>query len=206
MSLSNYFSFFILVFMIVFSPGPMTMFLMANGMKAQERSVWPILIGANNAYLLSIIVFTIGFTQLLQQNIYILKTVQLIGIIYLFYLAYLQWNKKIIPGTAPEPLTMPEKSSSLYSKGALIALSNPKTILLFGVVFPQFINDNEHRLLQIGIFGATFLCLQLSSGWVYAYFGKRIKNLVEKPRSQQLMNKIPAAVLALIAIFLLIKF
>ena len=204
MTISNYLSFFILVFTIVYSPGPMTMFMMANGMKMQYRNIWPILIGANNAYLISIIVFTVGLTQILQKNMLVLKTVQVAGIIYLLYQAYAQWNKKSVAGLTPEPLKI-SNGSSLYTKGALIALSNPKTIILFGVVFPQFIVQGEHRLLQTVVFGVTFLALQFSSGCVYAYFGRRIKGLVGKPSYQNLMNKVSAVVLIVVAGFLLVK-
>jgi homoserine/homoserine lactone efflux protein len=202
--LSSYLSFFILVLTIVYSPGPMTMFMMANGMNMQYRNIWPILMGANNAYLISIIVFTIGLTELLQKNILIFKAVQAGGILYLLYLAYVQWHKKTITGLANTGLTI-SKHTSLYTKGALIALSNPKTIILFGVIFPQFIADSENRLLQTMIFGVTFLILQFSSGCVYAYFGSRIKHLMETPSYQNRINKISSAVLVLVATFLLLK-
>jgi threonine/homoserine/homoserine lactone efflux protein len=178
--------------------------MMANGMKMQYRNIWPILIGANNAYLISIIVFTVGLTQVLQQNVFILKMVQIGGIIYLLYLAYTQWNKKAISEATLVPLEI-SKNTSLYAKGALIALSNPKTIILFGVIFPQFIKEGEHRLLQVAIFGITFLALQFSSGCVYAYLGRRLKDLVEKPLYQNWMNKLSAVVLVCVAGFLLLK-
>ena len=183
----------------------MTMFMMANGMKMQYRNIWPILIGANNAYLIYIIVFTLGFSQVLQQNIVVLKTVQIIGIIYLLYLAYLQLNKKIVHGLTSTVVEI-SKNSSLYTKGALIAFSNPKTIILFGLIFPRFIAEGEHRGLQIVLLGLTFLVLQFSSGCIYAYFGQRIKSLVESPFYQHLVNKISALVLVYVAGFLLVKF
>lgn len=204
MTLSTYLSFFILVFTLVYSPGPMTMFMMANGMKMQYRNIWPILIGANNAYLISIIVFTVGLTHILQQNMLIFKIVQLGGIIYLLYLAYKQWTKKIVHGLPVSTIEI-SKKSSLYTKGALIALSNPKTIILFGVIFPQFIVNSDQRLLQIAIYGMTFLILQFSSGCVYAYFGRRIKDLVDKPFYQNLINKISATILIIVALFLIVK-
>jgi threonine/homoserine/homoserine lactone efflux protein len=174
--------------------------MMANGMKMQYKNIWPILLGANNAYLFSIIIFTVGLTQLLQQNTIIWKSVQIAGIIYLLYLAYMQWNKNSIAGALEISKSNP---SSLYGKGALIALSNPKTIILFGVIFPQFITDDSHRFLQIGIYGLTFLILQFSSGWTYAYFGKKILNVVENPFYQRLIHKISAIVLITIAGFLI---
>ncbi|HSW93436.1 MAG TPA: LysE family translocator [Gammaproteobacteria bacterium] len=205
MTISAYLSFFVLVFTMVYSPGPMTLFMMANGMKMQYRNVWPILLGANNAYLISIIVFTAGLTQILQQNVVVWKVVQIVGIVYLLYLAYVQWNKKNVVGDLSSKTEDVSRKSTLYGKGALIALSNPKTIVLFGVIFPQFITADKNRLLQIIIYGLTFLVLQLSSGLVYAYFGRRINNLVEKPSCQNVIHKVSAIVLIIVAGFLLIR-
>lgn len=174
--------------------------MMANGVNMQHQRIWPILIGANNAYLISIFIFTLGLTQLLQQNALILKVVQEIGIIYLLYLAYAQWNKKIVQASTLKI----SKKSSLYVKGALIALSNPKTITLFGLIFPQFITDENHRLLQVVILGVTFLVLQFSSGYFYAYFGGHVKNLLEKSLYQNLINKVSSVILVAISVFLLL--
>ena len=65
--------------------------------------------------------------------------------------------------------------------------------------------DGYFHLLQVFILGITFLVLQFSSGCVYAYFGKRIKNLVEKPGHQNVINKISALVLIFVAGFLLVR-
>lgn len=180
------------------------MFLMAQGMKKQYSAVWPVILGANNAYLISIIVFTMGLSQLLQKNIIILKSVQLTGVIYLLYLAYAQWVKDFIHMDDCLSVTKNE-SSELYKKGVLIALSNPKTILLFSVIFPQFIVANQSRIYQVAIFGITFLVLQASSGWSYAYFGSRVKGLFNKPEYQLLIHRLSALVLVAIALLLLSK-
>jgi len=203
MTLSHYLSFCVLVFAIVYSPGPMTMFMMANGMKKQHGSFLPVLMGSNNAYLLSIILFTAGLTQLLQKNLMLLKLIQLTGIFYLFYLAYIQWNKKIDLNAAISSVNSTASGYSLYKESAFIALTNPKTILLFSVIFPQFISEGKNRFSQIAILGATFLILQFSSGCTYAYFGQKIRNWIEKPVYQKLVIKLPAIILLVIALFLI---
>jgi threonine/homoserine/homoserine lactone efflux protein len=93
----------------------------------------------------------------------------------------------------------------LYARGALVALSNPKTILLFTIVFPQFASRGEGYYWQIGILGATFLALQFSSGCFYALLGSRIKNIIQRPGSQSLINKISATVLFIVALFLIVR-
>lgn len=204
MALGDYIAYFILVTTVVYSPGPMTLFLMAKGMGSQFRQVWPVLIGASNAYLLSIVVFALGLATLLQQNKVILKSFQIAGIIYLIYLAFMQFNKKPLTKDNEIKISNP-KTSGLYAKGALIALSNPKAILLFSIVFPEFTAEGSSYSLQIIFLGVTFLILQFSSGLFYAYFGSRVKDALVKPSNQTRMNRVSAAVLLMVAGLLIYK-
>lgn len=205
MNIYTYLSFLVLVITIVYSPGPMTLFLMSNGMQRKFKEAWPILLGANHAYLISIIIFAAGLSGLLQKNIWILKLVQIIGIIYLLYLSYVQWKKAPFNNSQQVSLEVNKNNNSLYLKGAFIALSNPKAILLFSVVFPEFISGAGNRLLQIIILGMTFLILQFSSGCVYLFFGHRMNNAIEKPKYQIMINKVSSLVLVIVAGFLLYK-
>lgn len=204
MDTGDYIAYLFLVTTVVYSPGPMTLFLMAKGMGSHFRQIWPVLIGASNAYLLSIIVFSLGLASLLQENKVILKTVQIAGIIYLIYLAYTQFKKKPLAKTSEIKIKNPS-TLGLYAKGALVALSNPKAILLFSIVFPEFTTEESSYNYQIIILGVTFLILQFSSGLFYAYFGSRIKNVLVKPSNQNIMNRISAAVLLLVAALLIYK-
>jgi threonine/homoserine/homoserine lactone efflux protein len=162
------------------------------------------LLGANHAYLLAIIIFSLGLAELLQQHMQLFKTVQLFGIIYLLYLSLTQWRKKTL-ATVDEVSQEDHKKMSLYARGALVALSNPKTLLLFTIVFPQFAARGEGYYWQIGILGATFLVLQFSSGCFYALLGSRIKNIIHRPGCQLLINKLSALVLLIVAIFLIVR-
>lgn len=191
--------------MMVYSPGPMTLFIMANGIKMQYRQIYPVLIGANHAYLLSIIIFSFGLAGLLRSNELLLKSIQILGIIYLLFLSFKQWTKKINV-TSELNFDKETKKSALYTKGVLIALSNPKTILLFSVIFPQFVTADHNYYVQIAILGSTFLALQFSSGCFYAYFGQAIKKYLDKPKHNRLINQISAIVLLLVAAFLMTKF
>lgn len=205
MSLSSYASYFLLVLALVYSPGPMTLFLMANGMRAGIRQLYPILLGANHAYLLAIIIFSLGLAELLQQHMIAFKTMQLLGIVYLLYLSLTQWRKKDLSGAGEEMKQIEYKKMSLYARGALVALSNPKAILIFTIVFPQFATRGDDYYWQIGILGITFLVLQFSSGCFYALLGSKIKNVIQRPNCQLLINKISALVLLIVAIFLMVK-
>lgn len=207
MTFATFLSFFVLVLALVYSPGPMTMFLMAQGMRKEYSSIWPIMLGANNGYLLSIIFFMIGFSTVFQENTVVLKAFQITGIVYLLYLAYAQWIKSTSrEGVGFLGVTKERGALALYWRGMIIALSNPKTLILFGVIFPQFIEAGKSRISQVIILGATFLILQILSGWSYAHFGSRIKRLIDTPNFQMKVHRVSSLILVLVAFLLISKF
>jgi threonine/homoserine/homoserine lactone efflux protein len=53
-------------------------------------------------------------------------------------------------------------------QGAIVALSNPKTLLFFGAFFPQFIDPAREQGLQIAIMGATAMLFAALSDSAYA--------------------------------------
>ena len=53
-------------------------------------------------------------------------------------------------------------------QGAIVALSNPKTLLFFGAFFPQFIDPARDQGLQISIMGVTAMLFAAISDSAYA--------------------------------------
>jgi homoserine/homoserine lactone efflux protein len=198
MTFSYYLSYVLLTATMVYSPGPMTLFILVNGIQSGFRKTLPVLFGASTSYFVAIIIFAVGLSSIIQKNTFLLKGVQLGGIFYIVYLAYGQWTKdKKLVELQVQPKT--DKSYFLYRKGFLTAFSNPKTILLFSVVFPQFVRGSQHKTLDFVLLGATFLSLQFSSGCFYSYFGQRIQHALQKPSHQVMINKVCAISLLMIA-------
>jgi homoserine/homoserine lactone efflux protein len=133
------------------------------------------------------------------------KSFQIGGIVYLLYLFVIQWRKKTVAISAADGTEAEIKKSGLYTKGALVALSNPKTVLLFTIVFPQFATRGDGYYWQILILGITFLALQFSSGCFYALLGARIKGVIQHPGYQVLINRLSAVVLLIVAVFLMLR-
>jgi threonine/homoserine/homoserine lactone efflux protein len=89
-----------------------------------------------------------------------------------------------------------EGGRSLFGKGLLTGFSNPKAIIMFSAVFPQFAGAGEHNsMTDIAILGLTFLLLQFASGCLYGYFGQRIKPVLENPRRRVWLQRITALLL-----------
>lgn len=201
LTLSSFLYFLLLCTTLAFSPGPMTLLLLSLGLKDGLRRSLPAQFGASVSYLISILIFAVGFSELIKDYPLITRIIQVVGVAYILYLAFKQWTSSavVISTTAQSP----ENARSLFGKGLLTGLSNPKAIILFSAVFPQFAAIGQgSAAADIAILGLTFLLLQFASGCLYCYFGQRIKHVLENPRRRVLLQRVTAVLLLGVALML----
>jgi threonine/homoserine/homoserine lactone efflux protein len=190
---------------MVFSPGPMTMLLMGIGIEHGLKKTMPAQLGASSAYCISLLIFAVGLTSLLQQYTLVLKTIQYVGVAYILYLAYKQWqnsNKVTTTITVSDKTDSTVKCSKLYWRGLITGLSNPKTIVMFSTVIPQFVAKNSNKTISLTILSAIFLFLQFLSGITYSYFGQGIKLFLQHETYQRVLYKSMAILLLLVAVMI----
>ena len=200
LTLSSFLYFLLFCATMTFSPGPMTLLLLSLGLKDGLRSSIPAQVGATVSYLISILIFAVGFSELIKGNLAITQTIQFVGVAYILYLAYKQWTSS---GVSINNADKVEGARSLFGKGLLTGFSNPKTIIMFSAVFPQFAGAGEHSsAADIAILGLTFLLLQFASGCLYCYFGQRIKHVLENPKRRVLLQRVTAVLLLGVALML----
>lgn len=200
LTLSSFLYFLLFCATMTFSPGPMTLLLLSLGLRDGLRSSIPAQIGASVSYLISILVFAVGFSEVIKGNLAITQGIQIVGVAYILYLAYKQWTSS---GLSLDRGGAAEGARSLFGKGLLTGFSNPKTLIMFSAVFPQFAGAGEpSSTVDIAILGLTFLVLQFASGCLYGYFGQRIKHVLENPRRRVLWQRITAVLLLGVAVML----
>lgn len=201
LTLSSFLYFLLLCTTLAFSPGPMTLLLLSLGLKDGLRRSLPAQFGASVSYLVSILIFAVGFSELIKDYPLITRIIQVVGVAYILYLAYKQWTSSGV--TIKTNDATPENARSLFGKGLLTGLSNPKAIILFSAVFPQFAAIGQgSAAADIAILGLTFLLLQFASGCLYCYFGQRIKHVLENPRRRVLLQRVTAVLLLGVALML----
>jgi homoserine/homoserine lactone efflux protein len=201
LTLSSFLYFLLLCTTLAFSPGPMTLLLLSLGLKDGLRRSLPAQFGASVSYLVSILIFAVGFSELIKDYPLITRIIQVVGVAYILYLAYKQWTSSGVTITAH--VATPENARSLFGKGLLTGLSNPKAIILFSAVFPQFAAIGQgSAAADIAILGLTFLLLQFASGCLYCYFGQRIKHVLENPKRRVLLQRATAVLLLGVALML----
>jgi homoserine/homoserine lactone efflux protein len=84
-------------------------------------------------------------------------------------------------------------SSSIWSLARqefLLAGGNPKAILIFTAVFPQFVNPSLPALPQLIAIGATFLVTEWLVATLYVAVGNRLRRARLNSKWKRLPNRL----------------
>jgi homoserine/homoserine lactone efflux protein len=82
-----------------------------------------------------------------------------------------------------------ERPLKLFFQGFIVELANPKALLYFSALLPQFIDVNNSLATQLLIMGATCLAVDLVCYSIYSFFGKALAKASIKRWVSNLINK-----------------
>jgi threonine/homoserine/homoserine lactone efflux protein len=181
----------------ILSPGPAILLALRNGVSFGIRSViWSSLGNVSGIFCLSAAAM-LGLGVLLKSSAFLFGAVKLLGALYLFYVGvrHLLGRASVVnqndnpPGieAMPNPLR-------LYREAFLLATTNPKPILFFTALFPQFINAQAPLLPQFLVLTGIFMALSFITLIGYASIGARARTLLLRPRFAKWINRVVGAV------------
>ncbi len=185
----------IAILILTASPGPSVLLCVS---KSVTQSFTHAIYTAFGSLLAIIGIMTLSFTGLgiiISSSDLVFTFIKYIGAIYLVYLGIkcLTSKEESYKFSRENKVERKDKISSFFS-GFIVGASNPKAIIFFVALFPQFINTNNSLFSQYIIFVVTFSILELSWLLFYAYLGhKSSKWFLEKGRAK-FFNRITGGV------------
>ncbi|PRY55630.1 threonine/homoserine/homoserine lactone efflux protein [Knoellia remsis] len=141
----------ILVFLA--PPGPDMAFMIAVGLESGRRPAVAAILGIGTGMSVYALAVVMGVAQLAESHPTALDAVKLVGAAYLAWLAWVTLRK------AHERTTVAEvaapRPGSPYRRGVIVSLTNPKVILFFLAVLPQFVGTAQSTRVQLAMLGAV---------------------------------------------------
>ncbi|MEX1297429.1 MAG: LysE family translocator [Desulfotignum sp.] len=193
MPLSTWFTFFVMMTAIAYTPGPMTMFSMSSSVKHGFYRTLPGIFGGSAAYMVQMVVVYLGLGVIVQNSTAVFNTIKWVGVVYLIVLGVRNWRQSI-QDMEMTHTGMPVSPVRQFSLGFATGMSNPKSVLVFTVLFPQFIHP-DHYTAHFGILAASFFVIQGSSAMAYALFGARVFRWLRQRNLTRVQNRITAVIL-----------
>jgi len=154
------------VLVIVVTPGPNTLYIVARSLHGGYQAGLVSCFGISLATLIHIAAAAIGLTALLSSSVLIFDIIKYAGAAYLIWIGI----KTLATMRRGESMgqVQPENLTSVFHQGFMVNLLNPNTALFFLAFLPQFIDPSLGRVaLQIIILGGVLLSIGLISDCAY---------------------------------------
>jgi homoserine/homoserine lactone efflux protein len=196
MALSTWLAYALLMTVIAYTPGPMTLFCMSSGVRHGFWRTAPGILGGSSAYILQMCIVYVGLGAAVQSSQMFFQIIKWAGVVYLFVLGVKNWRAASSLMNLRET-ACPVSARKQFALGFATGMSNPKSILVFTALFPQFIRPEGNYTLQFLILGVSFFVLQLSSAGTYAACGSRIVNWLVRRRMAHLQGRVTGGILFL---------
>lgn len=197
MTLETLFAFCLVAGVAIVSPGPAILLAVRNGAAFGMRSVvWSSLGNVCGIFCLSAGAM-LGLGVLIMSSAFLFGAVKVLGALYLFYIGVRHVfgrTSALGSATSEHAELSPPGPFRLYREAFLLAATNPKPILFFTALFPQFVNAQAPLLPQFFALTGIFMSLSFLTLIGYALVASRARSVLFKPRVLKWFNRVVGAV------------
>lgn len=175
---------------------------MATGLThGVRRGYWSIL-GLEIGLMLQLALVALGLGAIVTNSILAFNIVKWIGVGYLIYLAVRQWRSATVD--LREQIGQPTSGGrlSLVFRGFLVNATNPKGLVFFLAVLPQFVVPTVALLPQYLAIGVTMVGVDLVVMGLYDALASRLLKWMHTPRQQTTVNRVFSWLFAAAAVVL----
>lgn len=180
-------AFVLLSYALIIVPGPNVLFVVSRSLQLGRLAGVAAVVGGQLGVYVQVIAVALGVGELVQRSVLVFTAIKLAGAIYLIFLGVqaIRHRKSLAEalGTGEVPSA---STGRMLRDGFIVGIGNPKAIVFFAAVLPQFANRSAgHVPLQLLLLGGVFMCIALVSdsmwaiaaGTARAWFAKSPKRL-----------------------------
>ncbi|MEU3544415.1 LysE family translocator [Streptomyces paromomycinus] len=190
-------AFFPSALLLAATPGANQLLALRNGVRHGLRPALGASLGRFTAFTLMVIAVAAGLGAVLTRSAVAFNVIKWCGVVYLLWLGLQTLRTALRAKNNPEPgpgnagnagngqSEGPEEEQNTHRRAPgwrlarqefIVAVTNPKALILFAVFLPQFLSRDAHRvtapLLALGL---AYIAVEFCCAWGYAALGGRLK-------------------------------
>lgn len=199
MSFDTWIYYLLAVLILTASPGPSSLLCMTKGVQSGFKLSIFTALGSLTAISGILTLSFTGLGVIIASSEVVFNVIKWTGAAYLIFLGWKslrssQQDYDQLPGQESDSKAVRESILSHYVSGFIVGASNPKAILFFTALFPQFIDPSLALLPQFAVFASTFAVMELSWLLVYAYLGAKSSNWLFAKGRAKVFNRVTGGV------------
>ncbi len=178
------------------TPGPAVLLVLATALRRGPRASIASTLGILSANTIYFALSATGLGALLLASYRIFFLIKWVGAAYLIYLGVTALLSKSGAFGNPETPSQSSRSSPrLFMDGLLLQLSNPKAIVFFAALLPQFIDPKGDLVLQVLVLGITSVVIESVVLLCYGLAAGRASAVAREPRYARWTNRVSGVLL-----------
>lgn len=209
MALKIWILYLITEFLLSLTPGPAVMLVSTQGFKYGAKPSYYGSLGISTGNILYFILSALGLGALILAAGNLFMYIKIAGALYLIGSGFMMiYNSfKRLPVENTDTVASQDNLKS-YIQGFITQAANPKAIIFFVALIPQFVDQTKNIILQFSIMAITTLIVETSILFFYGWFAAKGKSMIkEKSPGFKWRDLIAGSVLIGLGInLLLIKF
>jgi homoserine/homoserine lactone efflux protein len=179
---------------LCFTPGPAVLLVLSQGLaRGTALSVWSNLgILAGNTMYFVLAGTSLGAVLLTSYDLFSL--IRWVGAAYLVWLGVTAFVGKS-PVLSVVPSSTPARAWRIFVNAFVLQASNPKALVFFTALLPQFIDPRGRVGGQVAILAVTSVVIEFFVLLAYGALAGRLTALAKRPRFATLANRIAGSML-----------
>ncbi len=188
-------AFFVIETALCLTPGPAVLLVLSQALtRGASKTIWSIggIIAANTVYF---VLSATGVGAILMASYDLFFAIKWLGAAYLVWLgvsAFLGRSKTLSVRAGDG---RPVASSRLFLNGFILQMSNPKALVFFTALVPQFLNPHAPLAPQVAILALTSMAIEFCVQLSYALLAGRAAHLAAQPRFARLTDRVAGTLL-----------
>jgi len=189
-----------IVFIIALIPGPNSLLVLFTALSDNKKNAFANVAGVGVGFIVHAFISALGLSIIIAQSVMAFTIIKWIGVLYLLWLGYSHIKAAI---QYKNQLLLHNKQTNgifkNFNKGLLTNLLNPKIVLFYLSIFPQFVNQNE-VLKESLLLGLTQAFVVMSWFIVIILLAQYFKNFLTNHKNIKWLNYLSGCIFIIFSI------
>ncbi|MCT9083867.1 LysE family translocator [Streptomyces fulvoviolaceus] len=153
-------------FLLIVVPGPSVLFVIGRALAQGRRAALTTVVGNTVGAYVLIVAVAFGVGSIVERSVLVFTALKLAGAAYLVYLGVKAWRGR---GSLHAAFSGDDSAAAhgglrTFWEGFAVGVSNPKTIVFFAAVLPQFVDRAQGQVAaQMLLLGLVFNLIAVAS-------------------------------------------
>ena len=170
-------------FLLSLSPGPAVLLVVSQGVKAGFKPSIRGTLGILSGNAIYFAISAVGLGALLIASARLFQAIKWVGAAYLIFIGLKMLFSRNQAQEEEKPEIKSKSSWKLFSQGLITQLSNPKAIIFFSALLPQFVSPGQSMLHEVLILGIVSISVEFPVLVSYGWLAERGSRLIPRKYS-----------------------